>query len=656
MENKFNVVIYSTILLILIISSIGYSFSIETTSESFSQSSSDNRAINSANVEEFMDKLISGQLDKNNIVGATVVVVKDGKIIFNKGYGYSNPINKQPVIANQTLFHVGSISKLFVWTSVMQLVQEGKIDLDADVNTYLTDFKVPNTYPGQPITMRHLMTHTAGFEDTKRSMAVQSPDEIQPLGEFLKKNLPARVRPPGETISYSNHGTALAAHIVEEVSGESYDDYLEKNIFIPLKMSSTTIKQPAPANLDSRTAKSYYYQDGNYVAKESYINMAAAGAIKATSTDIGNFMIAHLQNGVYEDNRILNEATSKEMLKKQFTVDPTNSMCLGFMQHQWNNKTVLGHPGDLDTFANYMLLIPDDNTGVFISYNGEGATTSRIEFIVSFMDYFYPPSDENTLTTKTITNSSDMFSGTYRITMSPYTTIEKYISQSTIYYDVKFNKNGSLYITDGSGQITEFVQSDQPLKFKFVNGTNDLRGDIYFKTNHDGQMTSFSGGNVYITVYEKVSWYQDPSLANILFYICIIVFATVLIWPIMWLREKRKNENISPTKIAQYAHWLAGIAVILNISFLAGLYYFIYYSDLVLAFYSLFQVPVTVILLFTIPVIATLFTVGTLISTIFVWKNKYWDLKNRVHYTLVLASLVIFIWWLNFWNLLGYNF
>lgn len=155
-----------------------------------------------------------------------------------------DPVNKTPVVANQTLFLVGSVSKLFVWTAVMQVVEEGKIDLDADVNTYLTDFKVPDTYPGKPITMRYLMTHTAGFEDTTRGMGVESIDEVDSLGNFLKENLPARVMPPGETISYSNHGTALAAHIVEEVSGQSYDDYVGEHIFLPLKMYNTSIKQP----------------------------------------------------------------------------------------------------------------------------------------------------------------------------------------------------------------------------------------------------------------------------------------------------------------------------------------------------------------------------------------------------------------------------
>lgn len=657
MRQKYNSIICFTILLILIVSSAQFSFSANpnNTYNRISQDLNYNHSVNSAEVETFMDKIIPEQLEKNNVIGATVVVVKDDKIIFAKGYGYSDPVNKTPVVANQTLFHVGSVSKLFVWTAVMQMVEEGKIDLDADVNTYLTDFKVPDTYPGKPITMRYLMTHTAGFEDTTRGMGVENIDEVESLGNFLKENLPARVRPPGETISYSNHGTALAAHIVEEVSGQSYDDYVEEHIFLPLKMYNTTIKQPGPANLESRTAKSYAYQNGAYTPIESYINMAAAGAIRSTGPDMGHFMIAHLQNGSYENNRILNDSTSKEMKTVQFTADPTNSMCLGFMGHNWNNQTVLGHPGDLGAFANYMLLIPKENTGVFISYNGEGAKASRIEFIIKFMDYFYPTAGENT-SAESSSKSSDILSGPYKLTKSPYTTIEKYLSRSNIYYNVKLQDNGSMYITDGNGQISELIPAEYPLKFKCINGSNGLLGDVFFKANKDSQITSFSGGNVYIYTYERVPWYEDPSFANTLFYFCILLFASVFIWPIMWLKEKRNTENLLPKKGSQYALWLAGIAVLLQIAFISGLYFLLNYSDAFNAYYTQLHAPLQLILLLTIPVIASVFTVGTFICAIFVWKNKYWDLKNRLHYTMVLAALIIFMWWLNFWNLLGYNF
>lgn len=149
-----------------------------------------------------------------------------------------------------------------------------------------------------------------------------------------------------------------------------------------------------------------------------------------------------------------------------------------------------------------MLLLPKENTGVFISYNGEGAKTSRIEFIIKFMDYFYPTAGENT-SAESSSKSSDI-SGPYKLTKSPYTTIEKYLSRSNSYYNVKLQDNCSMYITDGNCQISELIPAEYPLKFKCINGSNGLLGDVFFKANKDSQITSFSGGNVYIYTYERV--------------------------------------------------------------------------------------------------------------------------------------------------------
>ncbi|MFV9630163.1 MAG: serine hydrolase domain-containing protein [Methanosarcinales archaeon] len=193
-------------------------------------------------LEAFIDGVMVAQMEAYYIPGATISVVKDGELFFAKGYGYADMEYGKPVIANETLFRIGSVSKLFTWTAVMQLAEQGKLDLNADVNTYLTDFKIPDTYP-EPITLAHLMTHTAGFEDYHRIFA-RSADDIEPLGEYLANNMPARVRPPGEFIAYSNYGTSLAGYIVEEVSSMPFDVYIEENIYKPLDIQRSTFRQP----------------------------------------------------------------------------------------------------------------------------------------------------------------------------------------------------------------------------------------------------------------------------------------------------------------------------------------------------------------------------------------------------------------------------
>src|SRR5271163_4508118 len=152
------------------------------------------------------------QIAQADIAGAVIAVVKDGSLVFAKGYGYADTAKKTQISPEMTLFRPGSISKLFIWTAVMQQVEQGKLDLDRDVNDYL-DFKIPAAFD-KPITLRNLMTHTAGFEEVAKDMAEPDAASIGPLGDFLRSHIPARIYPPGTTPAYSNYGAALSGYIV----------------------------------------------------------------------------------------------------------------------------------------------------------------------------------------------------------------------------------------------------------------------------------------------------------------------------------------------------------------------------------------------------------------------------------------------------------
>src|SRR5215212_11477657 len=190
-----------------------------------------------AEMEAFMDKELGREMQKHHIAGAAVSVVKDGKLFFAKGYGSADLKKGIPVDPERTNFRLGSVAKLFTWTAVMQLAEQGKLDLDADINTYL-DFRIPDTYP-QPITLKHLMSHTAGFEDLYYERLASDPNDLLPPREWLISHMPARVRPPGDIAAYSSYGTALAGYIVARVSGEPYDQYIQEHILDPLGMVHT---------------------------------------------------------------------------------------------------------------------------------------------------------------------------------------------------------------------------------------------------------------------------------------------------------------------------------------------------------------------------------------------------------------------------------
>ncbi len=224
----------------------------------------------------FLDGMVPYALHNGDIAGATFAVVKDGKLIFAQGYGYADLKKKTPVIADQTGFRPGSVSKLFTWTSVMQLVEQHKLDLDADVNTYL-DFKIPEAF-GKPITLRNIMTHTAGFEESVSELFLQKADQQYPIGQYLQKHMPKRIFPPGKVVAYSNYATTLAGYIVQRVSGEEFTDYVDNHIFKPLGMKNSSFKQPPPPAILKNMATGYKQASNPTPVPFEIVEAAPAGA------------------------------------------------------------------------------------------------------------------------------------------------------------------------------------------------------------------------------------------------------------------------------------------------------------------------------------------------------------------------------------------
>ncbi|MGH2628527.1 MAG: serine hydrolase domain-containing protein, partial [Anaerolineales bacterium] len=323
-----------------------------------------------AELEAFLDGLMIAHLAEKNVAGATFALVQDGQLLFAKGYGYADVDRRTPVDAERSLFRIGSVSKLFTWTMVMQLVEQGKLDLDADVNQYL-DFAIPATYP-EPITLRHIMTHTPGFEDRGKDLFTEDSTQIIPLGRWLATHIPARVRPPGQLSVYSNYATALAGYVVERVSGIAWDDYLEQHILRPLGMNQTTGRQPLAQSLAPHMSQGYEFSQGRHVPQKfEIVNGASpAGSISASAVDMSKFMLAHLGGGALGGVRILGEETARRMYARAFGHDPRlPGFCLGFYEKSSHGLRIIGHGGDTQWFHTDLALIPEANLGLFVSYN-----------------------------------------------------------------------------------------------------------------------------------------------------------------------------------------------------------------------------------------------------------------------------------------------
>ncbi len=345
-----------------------------------------------ADLEAFLDGFVPYALKNADIAGLTLVVVKDGQVLLEKGYGYADVKTKRAMDPALSLVRPGSTSKLFTWTAVMQLVEQGKIDLDRDVNDYL-DFKVTSSF-SKPITMRNLMTHRAGFEEGLKSVLAYDPKQSMTTEEYLKNHQRPTLFPPGEVPAYSNYGAALAGYIVQRVSGEPFESYIERHIYAPLGMTRSTFQQPLPEQLKADLSQGYMTASEPPRPYE-FIITAPAGSMSTTADDMAKFMIAYLQEGRYQENRILKPETVHQMFEPAVhQIDDIGVMGLGFFEENRNGHRVRGHGGDSIVFHTECDLFVDDGVGIFFSLNSRGENDGvyaiRQSLFDAFADRYFP--------------------------------------------------------------------------------------------------------------------------------------------------------------------------------------------------------------------------------------------------------------------------
>jgi CubicO group peptidase (beta-lactamase class C family) len=589
-------------------------------------------------LEAFLDALIQAQMEHLHVPGVTVAVVKDGELFFAKGYGYADVEKGIAVDPETTAFRIGSVSKLFTWTAVMQLVEQGKLDLDADVNTYL-DFEIPATYP-EPIAMKHLMSHTPGFEVAYFEEWAPSAEQNVPLEEWLATHIPARVRQPGIVTGYSNYGAALAGYIVEVISGVPYEQYIQDNILAPLGMTHSTAYQPVSSELAPDLASAYVYAGDVYQAQAfEYINIGPAGAISASGTDIAKFMLAHLQDGSYGDAQILEPATARQMHSTLFTHDPRlNGMAHGFIEDSHNGQRMLWHAGSTLLFKTNLVLLPDQGVGFFISGNSPNADELRYEVVYAFIDRYYPAPDAPTSQPLSDGDLS-RFVGSYLTTRRSYTKMGKgmYILGTV---EVKVTQDGLLTCKD-----QQFMPIE-PLLFQKVGGQEKLG----FRQDREGNITHLFFDSKPICAFEKQEGVEATSFQNAVSIPSLTLFLlTLVIWPVGAFINRRKGITHPP--LASAARWASVGMIVLNViiaaSILLALFPFVngmLYGDVTLN-----------AIMSTLASIAAVLALGTTVFVGLAWKQEYWTLVGRIHYTLVTLAGLGFAWWLNYWNLIGWK-
>jgi CubicO group peptidase (beta-lactamase class C family) len=519
--------------------------------------------LTAADVNAWLDGYLPYALKSGDISGAVVVVVKDGAVLTERGFGYSDVEKRVPVDPAHTLFRPGSVSKLVTWTAVMQMVEQGKIDLDADINQYL-DFKVPGL-DGKPITMRNLMQHTAGFEEQAKGIIAEEPSTLPPYDALLKVWVPERIFAPGTTPAYSNYGASLAAYIVQRVSGEGFDDYLDKHIFAPLDMKESSFRQPLPAALKPLMSKGYP-QASEDARPYEIIGPAPAGSLASSGEDMAHFMIAHLQNGEYHGNRILKAETAEQMHNSPLTMlPPLNRMELGFFETNINDREVIGHLGDTDYFHTSLHLFLKDNVGFYVSFSSPGkdgaAGGLRGAMFQDFADRYFPAvAPKAGVDEKTSAAHSALMSGTWavsRTSRSNFLTGVAFISQTK----VGVGKKGELVLPFPglNGKPRHWIET-APFVWFDEDGHDRAAAKVV-----DGKPVRFSFDMLSpFMVFERVPWYADSALLMPLFLGgAVALLLTTLVWPVAALVRRRYKAPLALAPASLKAYRWSRIAALL---------------------------------------------------------------------------------------------
>jgi CubicO group peptidase (beta-lactamase class C family) len=593
------------------------------------------REITGESVAEFFDAAYVTQNHAYSLVGLTVSVVHRSEVIFKKGYGFADLEKRVPVDPDRHLFRIASITKTFTATAVMQLVEQGQLDLEADVQSYL-DFDIPKTY-SEPIRLKHLLTHTAGFEDYNFGGVADELEQIVPLREFLIEHMPERVNRPGAFHSYSNYGSALAGYIVAQTSGMPWADYVKAKLLDPLGMTQTNAHQPRTDGHRQNHAISYSQSGDTFEAQPfHFFADAPNGVMSTTAADMTRWMFVHLNHGELNGVRILGEETSRQMQTELFRQHPqSNAMLHGLFQERKNGQSLVTHGGSFGKFFSQFVLIPGQQLGLFIAYNADTGRAANQEMIPAFMDHFFPVDFPEPITPDASVDLGD-YVGTYAGLRRNRSTFEKLILLMGG-VDVRPAGEGVLSLSGAHWIALEkdvFQKMDSPRK-------------LYAQRGDNGEVTHLIFSEGYSA--ERLAWHEDPALHRALF---LLVAVASLLGAIGFVRKLFSRKTDGKPLLPALDRWAVGLACLFTL--------FVLYrigSELNAptgGFVHGVPPAVKLLLAWILLTVPLALAIGGL--AVRQWRRSHGTVMARIRYSfmaLINALFVVLLW---HWNLLSYYF
>lgn len=603
-------------------------------------------------VETFFDERLPAQLAAYDLAGATVAVVADGEPVLTKGYGMADVHADAPVRADETRFRIASTSKAVTGTAVMRAVEAGHVDLDADVNRYLEDIEVPNTYP-EPVTLEHLGTHTAGLASEYIGQYAPPDERPTPLSEVLADGPPDRVRPPGELAHYSNYGIALAGHAASRAAGASFADYVEAAVFEPLGMDRSTFRPPAQSDLGEGLTKAYDYDEEAEAFREievPYPLRRPSGSMTTTATDMARFMAMHLQQGRLNGRQFLAPETVAGMHDRRFSNHPAvNGTGYMFFEDRRGDTRIVKHGGRRRGVTSEMVLVPERGLGLFVAYNSTGADDAAEELVDAFVQEYAPPGDPPSPTPDGTPERADELGGWYRLTRVPESPAKLLFGiGGTV--EVRLADDGTLVTAPTAPGVDpiRWVETE-PLVFQAVGASPQVTPyDRLAFREEDGEITHLFFRNP-TGSYRRLAPAENPTAHLGAFVVFVIAFlGAVFGWSgaALWCWFRGRPSAATRPRLLRWAGGLTGGLLLCGpagvIAWLAG--------GTVGLSYGL---PGWLPPVLGLSAIGALGAVGLLIGTMLAWRDGYWGVVGRVHYTALAITSLAFAGLLAYWRLLG---
>ncbi|MEJ9161800.1 serine hydrolase domain-containing protein [Paenibacillus graminis] len=612
---------------------------------SAAQAAGTDDALTQEQLEETLTPLLNKIMEADHIPGTAVVVTEGERIVFSKGYGYADVGKQLPVDPGHTVMRVGSLTKSMTAAAVMQLKEQGKVAMDQDINTYLTNFKVP-LYHSLPITLHHLLTHTAGLDEGVYHLAAPSADKAVPAETFLQQYLATQppVREPGTEYAYSNPGAGLAGFLIEQVTGSTLEAYMQRSLFGPLQMPSASLIHQ---DSDPDMAKSYQYEKGSFQEiPYSYPNLPGAGALSVIPDELAHYMIALLNEGSYQGQHILKQATVEEMQARQFTEHPgVEGVGYGLFRNRTGNGILtLSHTGDIDGFAAKMQLIPEHKLGILVVSNAESPGKPLRDQVTDAIVRLLPaPQIQDPAVAAPSSPDLEQYARTYTMGLGPQHGWGKWFRWL----------GGKNFEVQNAGETLRITGV-------FPEGTGSEESKTYipvreglFRDKESGELISFhQQAGVWkltfiqgVTIEEKPAFLQQPSTL-------LAIYAGIgLAWPVMVLIEViRSLLRLIRRKKQQGLGHAAFIAVIFSIYLIGQLLYG--NSQVIFGYPSWYAWGFS-----SLPFLAAAAAIHLGIQTV-KHQQQNTDEKRRVRYgryLLVVMSLG-YTFFLYYWNMLSVHF